>query len=97
MRQALADAIARLHAERGPVNYRVVAAATQVGFDVARVTLDNMARAGDLKVAGREKPAGAAHWLNLYEPLGAPDDTPQPWGGIEALAGVMHAIATSPN
>lgn len=91
IRQVLGCTVVRLVAERGPVNYRQVAAAAQVGFDAARVTLENMARAGEVRVAGKEKPAGAAHWHNLYEPVGGDDavDVPQPWGGIEALAGAM--------
>lgn len=90
VRQALAAAVGRLHGECGPVNFRQAAAAAQVGFDVAQVTLENMVRSGELISAGKEKPAGATHWMTLYELAGG-DDTPQPWGGIEALADVVKA------
>lgn len=89
VRQVLADAVGRLYAERGAVTYRVVAAEAKVGFETTRLTLENMARAGELVVAGKDKPAGAAHWHNLYEPPGDDDDLPQPWGGIEALVEAM--------
>lgn len=90
VRLALRDAVYALVPECGPVNFRQVAAAANVGAAVAQVTLNNMARAGDVVVAGRHKPEGSTHWHALYEP---PDmDVPEPWGGIERLAQVMQTF-----
>lgn len=94
IREALASAVAQLVPEVGPVNYLQAAQAARVGFDAAQRTLENMARAGELVRAGKHKPPGSPHWHNLYE-LPAPDadDTPRAWGGIEALASAVDAIA----
>lgn len=75
------------------VTCRQLAAQTQVGYKVARDTLYNMRAAGEVKIVGRARED--RHWHSLYE-LADPDEAaPQPWGGIEALAGAMHAIASS--
>lgn len=95
VRQALADAIARLHAERGAVSGREMAEAAQVGYEVARETIKDMRRAGELIAAGSVRQAGQ-RWHTLYEPASAAEhDLPeaQAWCGIEALAGVMHLLA----
>lgn len=103
VRQALADAVCRLAAERGPVSAREAAAAAQVGYEVAARTLENMVRsaAPEVLVAGQGKLAGQ-RWHALYEPVTAQAldaDVPQPWGGIEALGSVMRTwplAATEP-
>jgi hypothetical protein len=89
IRELFVATLPQLVAERGAINCRQLAAATCVGFEAARRTLDNMVEAGEVAVVGQEKPAGSRHWLNLYEP--ADDDTPQPWAGIERA---MRAIAS---
>lgn len=94
VRQALFEAVQRLAAEHGPVSAREVAAAAQVGYEVASRTLENMVRsaAPEVTVAGQGKLAGQ-RWHALYEPVTAAlvdPDLPQPWGGIEALAGVVQ-------
>jgi hypothetical protein len=91
VREALAVAVARLAAARGPVSCREVAAHAQVGFETARLTLLNMVRAGQVQVAGKEKPAGSTFWHNLYEPP-ADEEAPLAWGGIETLDSAMRAF-----
>lgn len=98
IRHVLGEALARLVAERGAVTCRQLAEHTQVGYDAARETLNNMRRAGEVVKVGRARDgaAGEVHWQGLYEPAAVPDDdVPQPWGGIELLASAMHAIASS--
>lgn len=77
VRQALLDAAVQLQAERGACNWRDLAAAAQVGTELAHTTVRNMARAGDLVRVGHEKRAGGG-WCALYEPApplaGAADD-----------------------
>ena len=94
IRQVLSDALAQLVVERGAVTCRQLAEHTQVGYLAARETMFNMRRAGEVAIVGKARDAGEVHWQSLYEPAMA-DDTPQPWGGIEALASAMHAIATT--
>lgn len=93
VRLALREALFALAPEHGPMNFRQVAAAANVGASVAQVTLDNMARAGEVVVAGREKPAGSSHWHALYQPPGD-EPLPEAWGGIERLAEVMQTFPT---
>ena len=102
VRAALAGAFERLVRERGlvaegtavdGVPWRDAAMAAQVGFEAARETVKNMTRAGELVRVGAKKAAGTNRWEGLYAPavLAAEiGDTPQPWGGIEALAQVMR-------
>ena len=85
-------AVARLAAERGPVSCREVAAHAQVGFEAARLTLLNMVRAGQVQVAGKEKPAGSTFWHNLYEPPTDEEPPPLAWGGIETLDSAMRGF-----
>lgn len=104
IREALAVAVSRLAAERGPVSAREVAAAAQltlpdgrvqtgVQYEVARLTLKDMARSVRPEVVrvGSCNEGGGKMRFALYEPAEAPGpDTPQPWGGIEALSSVMR-------
>jgi hypothetical protein len=101
IRQALAGAAERLVIERGlvvdgtavdGVTWRDMAAAAQVGWDVARITVKDMARAGDLARIGKTKPAGSDRWMTVFVPatMVGDDAWPQPWGGIEALASAMR-------
>lgn len=78
IRQALACAVARLVQERGMVvdgqpadgvTYLDAAHAALVGRDLARMTLQNMSRAGEVKVIGRTKAANSVHWLAVYVPV----------------------------
>lgn len=90
IRQAMAQALQQLGSGGGAANAYQLAERAQVGYGVARETLKNMARAGEAANVGREKPAGGLRWMTLYA---VPDDgLPQPWGGIEALAEVMHTF-----
>jgi hypothetical protein len=93
VRMALMQAVERLVAVQGAVTWRQAAEAAQVGYEAARRTMDNMARAGELKIVGSDKPAGSTQWQSLFEPNDA--DTPQAWGGIEALASVMRTFPTT--
>ena len=94
VRVALLRAVQELVVSAGPVNFRQVAAVALVGAGVAQKTLENMAAAGELRIAGREKPAGSRHWHALYEPA-QDDDIPQAWGGIERLAAVMKTFSAA--
>lgn len=105
IRQALAEAAVQLVTERGlvvdgvavdGVTWRDMAAAAQVGWDTARRTVCNMARAGDLARIGQHRPAGSRRWMAVYAPAQLlPDDAwPQPWGGIETLASALRPVAT---
>ena len=53
-----------------------------------------MVRYGDLVAVGSEKREHSNRWMRIYEPAPPPEpaspDTPQPWGGIEALADVLQ-------
>ena len=72
VRDVLAQTLARLVAQRGAVNARQLAEASQVGYDKTRRTLHDMVEAGDAVVVGSDKAAGANRWHNLYEPPAAP-------------------------
>jgi hypothetical protein len=87
-RQALAKAVRDLVQEVGPVTFVQAAERAQVGYAVARVTMRDMASAGELVRCGKDKPAGSRHWLTLFEPAEI-GDTLRPWGGIEDLARVF--------
>ena len=94
VRQALADAAQRLYPLRDAVSARELAEAAQVGYETARITIKDMVRAGELVRAGSVNIPGQ-RWHGLYEPAGAgvPEDAPLAWGGIDALAIVMQAMA----
>jgi len=77
IRRALAEAVNRLVAERelvvdgravDGVTYIDAAKAALVGFNSARVTLNNMSRAGELAIIGRQRAANTQHWLAVYVP-----------------------------
>ena len=68
IRQALAKAATRVANEKGAGTWRDLAIVAKVGFDAARQTVDNMQRAGDLKVVGIEKRAHSRRWMKLYAP-----------------------------
>jgi len=77
IRQALASAVERLVRERGLVvdgravdgiTYVDAAKAALVGFNSARVTLNNMSRAGEVAIIGRQRAANTPHWLAVYVP-----------------------------
>jgi hypothetical protein len=71
---------------------RQLAEAKQVGYEVARRTVENLVRSGVVESVGREKLAGETHWAAHVYALVHIEDTPQPWGGIEALAEVMKDV-----
>ena len=75
IRLALRNAACRLYPQQGACTYEDLAVAAQVGFDVAHVTVRNMARAGDLLRVGHAKRAGGG-WIGLYEPVQAPEPEP---------------------
>lgn len=100
IRQALADAVIRLVVDRGlvvdgvavdGVTWRDMAAAAQVGFDSARRTVDNMARAKQLRRLGSRKAAGSSHWEAVYAPADLmPSSPPAAWDGAAHLVKVWH-------
>ncbi|WP_428421939.1 hypothetical protein [Methylibium sp.] len=69
IRRALGDAawqVAREHAEG--CTWRELAQRACVGFDVARRTVENMARAGELMVSGTVAASGRGRPANRYVP-----------------------------
>ena len=93
-RQALRSAFAEL----GAATWKDAAQHAQVGWDVARVTVVNMARqGGDLQRVGYERPAGSACWMTLYElvqPDDAADDPPPGSAAAAELQSVLASWAT---
>lgn len=71
--------------ERGPMTARELAVAAQVGFEVARRTLDNLVRAGHVAHAGFNMPPGTSRWQARYAPIDAAADH------AEALASVVYS------
>lgn len=75
--------------EHGAFTHRMVAERAQIGYDVARRTADNCARAGVLVHAGYEKPAGSTVWVSMYEmpeAASAPDTGPDLDGVLRGWA-----------
>lgn len=68
VRQALAGAAVELQREAGAASWRDMAERAGVGFHAAKVTVNNMVRAGELKPVGAEKRAHSNRWVRLYEP-----------------------------
>jgi len=65
VRQALSDAAQALAAAK----WREMAMQAQVGFCVARETVKNMARAGELVPAGSRRVPGARRPMTVYAPV----------------------------
>lgn len=87
IRQALSLAAQALHHECGAFTWVQVAEKAQVGYAAARVSVDNMARAGELVRVGRAKPAESRVWMTLYEPAEA-----SPAEGDAALADLDRVV-----
>lgn len=68
IRRALADAAEQLAEEKGGATWRDLAETAQVGYAKARMTVKDMARAGDLEPIGAEKRAHSRRWMTLYAP-----------------------------
>lgn len=85
IRQALSLAAQALHEERGAFTWVQVAEKAQVGYSAARMTIVNMASAGELVRVGQDKPAGSRVWMTLYEPA-------QPSTEGEALADLGQVV-----
>ena len=84
IRIALREAAARLAEERGGATWREIASSAEVRVDgdgvageivqrgvapgVARGTVKNMVRSGELAEVGRTKLAGSAHYAAIYAP-----------------------------
>jgi transposase len=68
IRQALAQAAEALVREGGAASWRDMAERAGVGYHVAKVTVNNMVRAGVLQQAGVDKRAHSNRWVRLYEP-----------------------------
>lgn len=91
VREALAAAITRLHAEQGAVTCRTLAQAANVGLDKARETIRAMAAAGEVVQVGVARTPGQP-WCALYEPA-APAEGAGTLQALEALAGVVQGWA----
>lgn len=68
IRLALSQAAQALHQECGAFTWVQVAEKARVGYAAARMSVDNMARAGELVRVGRSKPAESRVWMTLFEP-----------------------------
>ena len=77
----------RLAGQEGGASWRDAAVAAQVGWDAARVTVENMVRAGDLVKVGAEKVAGSNNWASLYEMVYL--EAPPPPMNTDAVEAVM--------
>lgn len=53
----------------GAVTWRAVAEETQIGWDIAQATMENMVRSGEWERVGSEKRAGSNNWHGLYAPV----------------------------
>lgn len=72
--ERLALSMAAAEFGRGGAHFRVLAHRSLVGADVARITLRNMAAAGELQVVGQASLPGVCRPVNLYAvPLPEPD------------------------
>jgi hypothetical protein len=67
-RKAIRQAAIELQAECSAATWRELAARAGVGFKVARQTVDNMARAGELEAVGSAKRAHSKRWMTLFAP-----------------------------
>jgi hypothetical protein len=86
IRKALRRAARELQAEQSAATWRDMAARASVGFKVARRTVDNMARAGELQPVGAAKRAHSNRWMTLYAPAeAAPAAAPAPAPAIETV------------
>lgn len=86
IRRALRDAAQAQFAERGQgATWRELAQRARIGLQVARRTVDNMARAGELQVAGSVRVPGACRPMTAYVPATAPDPGPAPHHPLDLL------------
>lgn len=86
VRAALSEAAQALRAECGAASWRDMAERAGVGYQAARQTVENMARAGELVPVGFEKRAHSRRWVALYEPGAALMIAPPARRGDEAEA-----------
>lgn len=70
LRQALRHAVQALACERGGATCRDLAQRAQVPTQAARITLGNMARAGEVEPRGVERVEGSRRPLQRYVPVG---------------------------
>jgi hypothetical protein len=74
------------------LTWRDLAEHTQVGFDVARQTVRNMERAGELCVVGQRPVDGAMRPMNLYAPA---EPAPMKTETTAALSDLLQIWARS--
>lgn len=90
VRLAMASAVDTLAGARGAFTSRDAAYAAQVEFELARLTLQDMRRAGELQAVGQMAVPGIKRPLTLYAPT-------KPRGteldGAAALQGVVRRWA----
>ncbi len=72
-----------------PLTWRAMATFARVGFATARVTVDNMARAGELRVVGHDRAVANGRPPRLYAPAASVEPQSQPgdalvrcWQGV---------------
>lgn len=68
IRQAIGGAAKALADEQGSATWRELAQRACVGFDAARRTVENMARGGELEVAGSVRVEGSRRPMARYAP-----------------------------
>lgn len=90
IRSALASAARELVPAMGAVTWRELASHACVGWDVARRTVDNMARAGELVALGPKPVPGSNRPMTAY---GLPGAAPAQAPSHMELAGVFSTWA----
>ncbi len=95
IREALRCALGQLSVGGAAATVKQLAGASKVGYEVARVTLKDMARAGEAEVVGYDKPAGEVRWMAMYALKDPQADWPQPWAGIEDALRPLPAAAVT--
>jgi hypothetical protein len=90
IRQALAQAATELARDRDGATWRDLAERACVGYLVARRTVENMARAGELQLVGHEKRAHSRRWVALYAPQQHANFATAATA-VEGLAGVIRS------
>ena len=59
--------MAQAYADTGGCSWREAAQRSNVGFEAARMTTENMVRSGELRPCGQQKVAQGNTWESMYE------------------------------
>ena len=92
VRQALQRAAVNLHATGAGANWRELAAHACVGYSVAKTTVQNMVRAGELEACGEEPAPHTRRPMKRYRPSGVAGSVgSRPGAGHEGLLAALKA------